>query len=930
MSTTTQILFNSPALSSLKRDQLVKLCKIHSIKANGKNVDLVDKLKEHAKTLGKDDPLSIAAGYDSAAEDLLEERVEEEGDTVQQTQHQLSRPSEQWEIVMDTIEEREEGSGSRSSTLRSVQSRHGQGVSEFGTGGIKASSVSSSIKALANSLGLKRGALPKPDSSVGSHPAFVGKPHTKQSLHDDQYFAGNSIPYALLAAPETLPHTDTFTSALPDTRDSSLDQPVPGHPSYPGLPAPANARLSMGLSAPTPSKQGPSTTIRLVGGGMSQREEPATPQLRPFETAFDLVAGTPFGKLSAWPASPTTERTGKIYPSLAQLALDLEPDAPSEDEAENGDMSSALAAPNFTPAKPTSPAPFVFGSPLPQNTLTNTGFSSAAASVLDEMNARLASAGVQGLSADILERKRVSDAGLAQAAASAKPTGSGIKNKFDKMHDSVFEKMQGIDTHYAARRPVPIAGNKRKSDALGPVGGIAGKKTKVPGAFGDDDENDEEEQGRRTSKRPKFEKGRRISIAPPPGEGEGGERSQKERDEEAARLAKEREAIKRKLELNKQRRRSSMGRPSLGRGPVAAPKAKPASRFGFLSSAKSLVASVWGRGSTKTPAAPPLAKAPAVAKKPAVPFARPSIATPSAKARVASDGSVASTSSRVKHVASRAPIPSFGAPVAHVKSPPTTSARASGSLGGSRSSFNVKSSGSRVSSLGARGSAMGGAIAAGSMGVKRPSENGGGSTARKSTSSRLLAPTASSLAKRQPAGIRASLLHDRVSEDAAPPTPKPTLAQITNDSRIPTPRVSKIFSQPLSSSPTKPSLSLGESGAVLGPGGKPPIPPKPKVLPGRRPRVSRSKVIAKLAVQRAASSSGAPAITPGVGKTRSSIGAQRKSYGGAKMGRSVAGDGVMMSAKKRARQDEFARRRSRAIGEPAGSGSGSHAMEVDA
>ena len=43
MATTTQILFNSPALHSLKRDQLVKLCKIHSIKANGKNSDLIDR-----------------------------------------------------------------------------------------------------------------------------------------------------------------------------------------------------------------------------------------------------------------------------------------------------------------------------------------------------------------------------------------------------------------------------------------------------------------------------------------------------------------------------------------------------------------------------------------------------------------------------------------------------------------------------------------------------------------------------------------------------------------------------------------------------------------------------------------------------------------------------------------------------------------------
>jgi len=125
MSTTTQILFNSPALHALKRDQLIKLCKIHSIKANGKNIELVEKLKEHAKTLPSDDPLSVAARSERPREVDEEERMSS------------SRPSEQWEMVMDTIQEGEEGSGSRSSTLKSTHSGHsGHGtVGEFGTGG---------------------------------------------------------------------------------------------------------------------------------------------------------------------------------------------------------------------------------------------------------------------------------------------------------------------------------------------------------------------------------------------------------------------------------------------------------------------------------------------------------------------------------------------------------------------------------------------------------------------------------------------------------------------------------------------------------------------------------------------------------------------------------------------------------------------------
>ncbi|KZP30800.1 hypothetical protein FIBSPDRAFT_850243 [Athelia psychrophila] len=840
-------------------------------------------------------------------------------------------------------------------------------------------------------------------SSIGSSRGpFQGRPHTKQSAKDDQYLAGNSIPYALLASPESLPQTDRFTFAIPDPRDASLDQPIPGHPSYPGLPAPVNARLSLGLSAQTPSKTGPSTTIRLVAAATTPTHRDsqayATPQLRPFATAFDLVAGTPFGKLSAWPASPTTERTAKIYPSLASLApgpqgdgadSGEQPSGEEEDVDADADMPGTFSAPDFTPGKPApvraslappSPSPFVFGSPLPQNNVSNHGFSSVAASVLEEMNSRLAQAGVQGLSADILERKRVSDAGLAQGPVQRATggAGGGIKNKFDRMHDGAFDKMQGIDAHYAAKRAVvPVAGSKRKSDALGPTRAVGGRNKIVPGAFGDEDEDDEggeADNGRlRQSKKTKFEKGKRISIAAPPAaeEGEGAERTQAERDQEGARLAKEREAIKRKLELNKARRRSSMGRPSIGRGPVVPQKPKaPASRFAFLSSAKSLVQSVWGKGPTSKTAASPAAKPAVVARKPAIPASRPSTASgkPAASNRIASGGSVASTSSRTSmpippsgapaSSRGRRPIPSFGTPVAPVKRASFFSmgGRASGSSRfGSRSSMHspTKASGaggSRVSSsLGMKGGAAGAVGSMGSMGVKGPAENG---SARKpaSTSSRLLAPTASSLAKKQTPNIRATLSHDQglnaVSEHqpakADADAPRPTLSQITGHLRSParmlSPRATKIFSQPLSPSPATPAAptSLGAAAAALS--WKPPIPPKPKVMPGRRPRVSRSKVIARLASQRVASGSSAPSASTGTstiapregGKTRSSVGAQRRSYGGAKMGGpGAAGE---MSAKKRARQGEFARRRSRAIGEPSGSnsGSGSRPMEVDA
>jgi len=144
MSTTTQILFNSPALHSLKREQLVKLCKIHSIKANGKNIDLIDKLKRHAQTLPKDSPLSIAARSESTGfvpcppqDDQTDEEAAPQEANNAADQFSMPRPSEQWEVVMESIQEIEENSSQGTlSSLRTLGSNNG-GAGEFGTGSSK-------------------------------------------------------------------------------------------------------------------------------------------------------------------------------------------------------------------------------------------------------------------------------------------------------------------------------------------------------------------------------------------------------------------------------------------------------------------------------------------------------------------------------------------------------------------------------------------------------------------------------------------------------------------------------------------------------------------------------------------------------------------------------------------------------------------------
>ncbi|KAH9947784.1 hypothetical protein B0H21DRAFT_737235 [Amylocystis lapponica] len=993
MSTTTQILFNSPALHSLKREQLVKLCKIHSIKANGKNTELIDRLKRRAQDLPLDE---------FPAEGLPQEiRSDDTSDSGGQvSRYELPRPSEQWEMVMEDIEEVQESSSS--GTVSSKGSLGSKNSGEFGTASSKSSTIGS-LKAFASSFGIKRA------DSTTTGPRF-------KALASNDKLAKHAVPYDQLPPSDSLPQTDHFRFSTPDVTmtdgDVSMSAPLPGSPSRPGMPPPADARLSMGT--------GMTTTIRLISTS-THRETPPTPHLEPFHTTFDIEMGTP-GPNRVWPASPLQNQE-RLYPTVpfddfpqAQAAAEPPADTdvampgglspapssgPSTSAQPHACLANMSATPKqddtidmFSPTKPTA-QPFLFGSPLPRHSVSNKEFGSAAASVLEEMNRRLADTGAKKVNADVFA-SAPNTAGifgdLAGASGGGKD-GSQNADRFAKVHNNVFGKMDSITTHYAARRGMPpgAQSKKRKSDALG-VGHAPGTKRKsnaagarvisngvrknmgIPGGFGDEEEDEAQDAGdRRSSKRIRVvdsedvHKGKTVSIAPPrdTGDNEDDEADQRKKD-------KERDAMRRKLDANKARRRSSRGRVSIGgKQPVAA-KGKT-SRFGFLSSAKSIVRNVWNMGAgssnaTKS-AAPlttnlpakssiPVAKPTLEAKAPAPKFtvavahsiAYPSgsssnlLKPPAASVTSNNSGTINSVRSSTSFSAARArsPIPSFGAASRTSGLPKTRPASLWPGTAGSRiamrpsSLAGASSMGTRtsmaagpnaaVSSIGTRRSVVT-ASAASSTGSRRAIDGENGSTNRLQRTSSLLAPTASSLAKaqtsaRSPPGNTTgrALGLPVVAEHKTVPrmmsASKAALDTITNSPK--TPRLGRIFSQPLTagfSSPASPKQTTSLTAAattLLGtPSGIPKaVPPKPTTLIARKPRISRSRVIAKLGAQRAVSQSSGIALKPAI-RTRSSMGA-RKSFG-VKASRTSAGADVLRSAvKKRARQSEYARRRSHA------------------
>ncbi|KAF9652550.1 hypothetical protein BDM02DRAFT_3109092 [Thelephora ganbajun] len=885
----------------------------------------------------------------------------------------MPRPSEAWEVVMDDIQEVPETSSTQN-TLNSLRTVSNNNAGEFGTANSK-TGVGSSLRAFASSLGLKR-ALQSPNP----------EPQVVPSTAQDSLTA-NAIPYKSI--PESSPpKRDPFV--LSDRQGDNIDAPLPGNPLLPGRPAPTNARMSMTV-APT------NTTIRLVTTPFASAPSVVNtpPKLKPFQTSFDIVLGSPKSTASKWPASP--QSAAPLYPPIPYDLLS--PAKPAGKTAPHNNVTLTPHEPDiFSPVPgekasgklfsntPSRPEPFLFGSPLPKNRLSNQDFGRAASSVLDEMNRRLGLAGDDKVGMSLLENRGKFKVDPTLVTSTSKPDLFG----FDKAHEDAFAKMDSITTHYAAKRSVnqtktanPQSSveegavsrtKKRKSTALGaddrrrPISSGSRKKV-LPGGFGEDDEEEEvPEENRRMSKRP------RIHLpdpAPTPELLEGARKEEEERKKQ-----KEIEAVRRRADA---RRRSSRvsgvgprksgGRPSLAN---AKKNKGTTSRFGFLSSAKNLVKNVWKGAGTANPPKPtniPVASS-SKAVKPAASTSKP----PPVNESTSSKNSKSSFK----------PTSRFG-----FGSGPKTTATTSTTASSVTTNSRHDSMGQRkreselrgvINTDGTANSRVSNASSNSSIGTGRAT----GSTGVKRSSSTLLAPTASSLAKSRPSssdtgskrtsftsgtGItqqkRTSLLaakerEKRASKVVTSPVlaPKPALEPITNvntkgesSSKIGEGNgasLKKIFDRPLTtdtfSNPSKipipaskthtrttsSSSSTTNKEDIAPTNGKPTpttgMPRRAANVKGRgfaprKPRISRSQVIARLGEKRAAAAAASsstntstrpqPSVMPKRmsadlgkgGRVRSSLG--RQSYGGVNSKGRGSGVDVMLNAKKRARASEY-------------------------
>ena len=763
------------------------------------------------------------------------------------------------------------------------------------------------------------------------------------------------------------------------------------------------------------------TTIRLVTTPFASTSSvvDTPPKLKPFQTSFDIVLGSP--------QSASPQNAPSIYPPIPYDLLS--PANPAEKAAPQNNVVLTPHEPDiFSPIPgektssksfsntPSRPEPFLFGSPLPKNRLSNQDFGKAASSVLEEMNQRLGLVGGDRVGMSLLENRGKFQVDSVPVKSTSKLDVFG----FDKAHEEAFAKMDSIATHYAAKRGVKqtnttnpqssakedvIPGTKkRKSTALGVDDGRQPERSKrasianarginsgsrkvLPGGFGEDDDDEEDpEENRRVSKRPK------IHLADPAPTAEPSDEARKE--EEERKKQKEIEAVRRRADARRRSSRvSGVGpRKSAGRPSLANAKSESlfsvngqvltnslenkgtTSRFGFLSSAKNLVKSVWkGAGTTEQPK-PTNIPVPSSSKtvKPITSSSKPSPVV---------NGNASSKNSK----GSFKPTNRFGfgsgskttATTSTTSSSVTSSSRHD-SMGQMKRDSELRGVANTDGTANSRASNVSGN---GSIGTGRAT----GSTGAKRSSSTLLAPTASSLAKSRLSssdsgskrtslttgtGItqqkRASLLaakerEKRISKGVASPVlaSKPVLEPITNtDAKGESSgrvgggngaSLMKIFDRPLTtdtfSSPSKipvpapkthartaSSSSTASNKDDSAPANGKPTPTgsvsrrtanvKSRGFVPRKPRISRSQVIARLGEKRAAAAATTSSTTgtksrpqPSAtskrmsadlgkgGRVRSSLG--RQSYGGVNLkGRGSGGD-VMLSAKKRARASEY-------------------------
>ncbi|KAF8329990.1 uncharacterized protein EI90DRAFT_1256426 [Cantharellus anzutake] len=319
------ILLNSPALHSLKRNQLVQLCKRHGIKAIGKNPELIGKLQEY----GRDHPSAI---------DSQLRRGEGNAEETHSGEIVAPRPSETWSLIEEPPEQEYRTHFQNLST-----------INEFGTGesSSKSSSVTSSIKALATLL------------------------HGSFSSSKSNLLASSSMT-SLPAPTETRPSSQLQDDDVKEFEPFNEPEPEP--------------EPNTSINSVYMNEAGLASTVRLVGKPPSSPDYAMPSPFRGKSVIFPSSSpiSPTFDKTESF-QTPDSHSGGAssdhVLPSVSQPS-DALPGTPHA-------SPDRQASPKFNLALTHSTTEFTFRSPMPGVSMDETKKASLRAEILQEMNRRL-------------------------------------------------------------------------------------------------------------------------------------------------------------------------------------------------------------------------------------------------------------------------------------------------------------------------------------------------------------------------------------------------------------------------------------------------------------------------------------------------------------------------------------------------------------
>ncbi|KAG8699545.1 hypothetical protein FRC09_006553 [Ceratobasidium sp. 395] len=431
-----EILFNSHALNSLKRTQLIKLCKRYGIKATGKSPELVAKLEAYAQTLPPASTFICPSEADLLSSPSKQFYGEESDSEVEEIApitlaRGRGRPSDQWEGVSeaegvfaaDTTLTVEHGVLAPLTNGTVGSSRSGKNGEEFGGEGHNGgkigsssskSSITSSLKSIASAF--VRPSKPAPEARQATPPP----PMPRRETTPPPVQGPGPHTVRLIASPSPFPRPRSAADLLPGV-------PLPS-PSFDKLAADlAQADAVLASAGAETSSPGPRISFGFGSAGYDDGD-----------TSMASIAG---------PTSPTTSNPQK---------------ASDEDSAPEETCPSPSPAPQpqatttaFEPPAPPSTT-FVFGSP--RYSVSNTQFGDAAAAVLREMNARM---GISS-SSQAVNLEQLTNV-MANKTSGSNPSATVERKadiRFGDQHAKNFAKMDSIANHYSV---AASRANKRKS-----------------------------------------------------------------------------------------------------------------------------------------------------------------------------------------------------------------------------------------------------------------------------------------------------------------------------------------------------------------------------------------------------------------------------------------------------------------------------------